>query len=325
MDNPFYPSWGSYPSIFNIGHRAIRELMEVPVHVEEKVDGSQFSFGYFPGSDHELRIRSKGVEMNIDAPVAMFNKAAEVVRNLREPLAQFFPGFTFRGEYLAKPKHNALAYDRTPHNYIIIFDIQDAEGAFLSPLAKALAANILGLGVVPHIYTGVIEDVAQFRTYLDTTSILGGQKIEGVVIKPVGYSLYGQDKKVLMGKFVSEHFREVHKKTWGESNPSTGDILQRIAKSVATPARWDKAVIHLRERGLITDSPKDIGLLIKEVQADVKKEEMEYIKDELLKYALPHIIRASTHGLPEYYKQRLLEQAFEIPEYETNRDPGDES
>jgi ATP-dependent RNA circularization protein (DNA/RNA ligase family) len=35
----------SYPSIYALGHRAIRELFDGPVVVEEKIDGSQFSFG----------------------------------------------------------------------------------------------------------------------------------------------------------------------------------------------------------------------------------------------------------------------------------------
>jgi len=32
-------SWHSYPKIYNLGHRAIRDLLEDPVVVEEKVDG----------------------------------------------------------------------------------------------------------------------------------------------------------------------------------------------------------------------------------------------------------------------------------------------
>lgn len=38
-------SWHSYPSIYNLGHRYIADLLTVPVIVEEKIDGSQFSFG----------------------------------------------------------------------------------------------------------------------------------------------------------------------------------------------------------------------------------------------------------------------------------------
>lgn len=37
----------SYPKIYNMGHAAIAELLLGEVTVEEKVDGSQISFGIF--------------------------------------------------------------------------------------------------------------------------------------------------------------------------------------------------------------------------------------------------------------------------------------
>jgi hypothetical protein len=38
-------SWHSYSSIYALGHKALAELFMEPVLIEEKVDGSQFSFG----------------------------------------------------------------------------------------------------------------------------------------------------------------------------------------------------------------------------------------------------------------------------------------
>ena len=109
-------SWHSYPSIFALGHRALADLLLDPVIVEEKVDGSQFSFGLFErvavcDEPHEtvLLCRSKGAQLNLVAPEKMFIRAVDVVKEL--PL---HTGWTYRAEYLAKPKHNALAYDRVP-------------------------------------------------------------------------------------------------------------------------------------------------------------------------------------------------------------------
>ncbi len=34
-------SWHSYPSIYNLGHREVAEILKSPVNVEEKIDGSQ--------------------------------------------------------------------------------------------------------------------------------------------------------------------------------------------------------------------------------------------------------------------------------------------
>lgn len=300
-------SWHTYPSVYALGHRYLTELLLDPVLVEEKVDGSQFSFGLFEGEEGPyLRMRSKGAELNILAPDNMFKKGVEYVISIKD---QLHLGWTYRGEYLAKPKHNALAYDRAPQNHIIIFDINTGEEEYMEYFAKVCEATRIGLETVPVIHNGRIEDIEHFRTYLDTTSHLGGQKIEGVVIK--NYTRFGKDKKVLLGKFVSEAYKEVHAKEWKASNPTANDIVGYIIASLKTPARWNKAIQHLREAGLLEDSPRDIGLLMKEVPLDIQKEETDYIKDKLFEWAWPHIRRGTTGGLPEWYKEQLLVRQFD--------------
>jgi hypothetical protein len=166
----------------------------------------------------------------------------------------------------------------------------------------------------------MVEEIDAFRGFLDTTAILGGQKIEGVVVKPVNYDLFGRDKKVLMGKFVSEAFKEVHSKTWKVDNPSVGDIIAVIGARYCTAARWSKAIQHLTERGEIEDSVRDIGKIIKEVPEDIKKECEEEIKDALMGWAWPHIRRVVTRGLPSWYKEHLLSKQFENePQVEANQ------
>lgn len=311
-------SWHSYPSIYNLGHRAVADLLNHPHIVEEKVDGSQFSFGVFPEeADTDgygpLRVRSKGAVMNPDAPEKMFTKAVETVKRLQD---QLHPGWTYRAEYLAKPKHNALAYDRTPKDHIILFDVSTGEEEWLSYDQLVEEGQRLGLEVVPCLnrdaegYHGMTLDT--MRSILDNTqSVLGGQLIEGVVIKPYGDPLYGPDKKTLMGKFVSERFREVHKREWKAENPTKSDVVALLVHELSSPARFQKAVQHLREAGRIEDSPRDIGALIKEVQADILKEESDYIKEKLFKWGCDHILRGVTRGVPEWYKNELLRRQFE--------------
>lgn len=229
----------SYPSIFNMGHRMVADLLKGPVYVQEKVDGSQLSFGLVNG---ELVMRSKGAPLTVEAPEKMFKAAVDVCQKLKPLLKE---GWTYRGEYLAKPKHNALAYDRTPTNHIILFDVNTSEETYLAYYEVEFVARELGLEVVPLIFEGVVETIADFRAYLERDSVLGGQKIEGVVVKPRNYALFGQDKKCIMGKFVSEAFKEVHGGEWRKANPSSGDILQIVATKYTTPARWQKAVIHM--------------------------------------------------------------------------------
>lgn len=300
-------SWHSYPSIYALGHRCVADLLKDPVLVEEKIDGSQFSFGVFEGDEGQfLRCRSKGAELNIIAPDNMFKKAVEFAQSIKD---QLHVGWTYRGEYLQKPKHNALAYDRVPKNNVILFDINSGHEEYLDVVQKRDEAERIGMEVVPVMAAGMIENADEFRKLLDTISCLGGQKIEGVVIK--NYARFGLDKKVLLGKFVSEAFKEVHAREWKAENPTTGDVIQQLIKSLKTDARWHKAVQHLREKSVIEDSPRDIGNLIKEVKEDVKKEEEDYIKQKLFEYAWPHIQRGIVGGLPEWYKEQLLKMQFE--------------
>jgi hypothetical protein len=149
------------------------------------------------------------------------------------------------------------------------------------------------------------------RRFLDTTSVLGGQKIEGVVIKPVGYGLFGKDKKCLLGKFVSEAFKESHSLAWKESNPNQGQFLDLLGSTFNTQARWMKAVQHLREAGKLQDDVKDIGLLIQEVPNDIEKECSDEIKAKLYDWAWPQLRRSFSRGLAEWYKEQLLKKQFE--------------
>lgn len=295
-------SWHSYPKIWALGHKAIDELLLDPVIVEEKIDGSQFSFGIFDG---ELKARSKGRGLLLDAPEKMFKSAIETIKELKPLLKE---GWTYRGEFLQKPKHNALAYDRIPNKHIIIFDINTGEEAYLDYALKAEEAKRLGLEVVPIIHEGKMSSIDFFKDILDRTSILGGQKIEGIVIK--NYKRFGADKKVLMGKFVSEKYKEVQKASWKESNPTKGDVIQNLIITYRTQARWEKAIIHLKEAGILENSLRDIGGLIKEVQNDVKTECKEEIMKVLFDYVWPQMQRGIISGLPEWYKQKLAEKQF---------------
>lgn len=298
-------SWSSYPSIYNLGHNAVADLFSEPVVIQEKIDGNQFSFGLF--DDGIVRCRSKGAQINIDNPEGMFKMAVEKVLSIKSRLV---PGWTYRGEYLEKPKHNTLKYNRIPNSHIILFDINDVQEGYLPHSVVSDRAVKLGLEVVPQFFSGMwTGDDKDLLRLLEIESCLGGPTIEGVVVKSL--SLYGPDKKRLMGKFVSEAFKESHKTSWKISNPGGKDIIELIADKYKTEARWRKAVQHLREAGLITNSPADIGPLMKELNVDLLKECSDEIKEMLFKWAIGNINRKTTRGFPEWYKEQLLEKQFD--------------
>lgn len=298
---------GSYPSIFNLGHKAIQFLTSRPVIVEEKVDGSQFSMGVSATSG-ELMVRSKGATVDLEAPAKMFVEGVATAKKLQEKMT---PGFVYRGEYLKKAKHNTLAYDRVPKDHVILFDINTGVEEYLSPYEKRQEAERLGLEVVPHLFEGMIHNAADFRVFLERDSVLGGQKVEGVVIKPADYGLFGLDKHVIMGKFVSEAFKEIHAGEWKKENPSSKDIVDKLIERYKTPARWGKAVQHLAEAGTLKGELSDIGILLREVKDDILKEEREQITEALFSWAWEHIARGVVGGLPQWYKEELMKKQFE--------------
>jgi hypothetical protein len=302
MEDSLSVSWHSYPQIYALGHKYLTRLLEGPVLVEEKVDGSQFSFGRF--GDH-LRMKSKGKEIFLEAPEKMFLPAIEYVKSIKDILHD---GWTYRAEYLAKPKHNVLAYDRVPNNFLIIFDINTGYEDYMPYELKVEESKRIGLETVPRLLSGDLKDYSTFQKFLETESVLKGQKIEGVIVK--NYSVFSHEKRSLMGKFVSEAFKEIHQAEWKTQNTNHNDILLKMEMKYRTPTRWQKAVQHLRDEGQLENSPRDIGKLVKEVGTDIFKECEADIMQELKEWAAPRIRRLVIRGLPEWYKEQLAKEQF---------------
>lgn len=312
-------SWHSPQKIYSISHRAVKDLLTVELQAQEKIDGSFFAFGlYTENEELVLKVRSKGAVMEPEAPESLFKSAVQTVIQKRDLL---HPGWQYRGECVAKPRHNALSYDRVPVGNVILFDIVTEEETYLPYAELKAEGDRIGLEVVPQLFTGRINSPDDVRVLLQTVSVLGGQKIEGVVLKPL-VPLFGIDGKLLMSKFVSEAFKEVHNSTWKQDNPTVGDIITEIGRMYGTPARWNKSVIHLRELGMIEDSPRDIGKVMRLVPDDVLSECEDEIKQRLLSYAWPHIKRKLTSGFPDFYKDQLLRLAFAREAEEAAQIPG---
>lgn len=297
-----------YSKIYNLGHGAVEHIFDSEVVLQEKLDGSQFSWTLVEEeSKLVLKARSHHREINLDAPDNMFQKAIESIKALEPHLTV---GWTYRAEYMRKPKANTLAYDRTPKLYLAVFDIDAGEEKYLSPTDVKAECDRLGLEIVPTFFVGKVEDIETLKSLLETTSFLGGQKIEGVVAK--NYSKIDEKTgKTLMAKHVSEKFRELNHKDFKDRNPSSKGVLETIIAEVKSEARWQKAYQHLLERGKISHEPKDIGLLIRELNKDTLEELEQHIKDRLFKWAWKDISRAIGRGFPEWYKNLLMERQFD--------------
>jgi hypothetical protein len=294
----------AFPKIFAIGSEYIPNLFDGEVEVTEKVDGSQFSFGVVNG---ELQIRSKGAMIQPDYPPNMFELGVKYVLSIQDKLV---PEWVYYCEFLNKPKHNVLKYNTTPKNNLVLFGVHTEEG-FIHTFARLITISVkLGISIVPLLYQGVVT-LPIIKELLERESFLGGPKIEGVVVKNYNkpFLLGGQPIPIMMGKYVSEAFKEVHRGKWAAENTGRGK-WEDFKLEFKTSARWEKAVQHLKEKGELENHPRDIGKLMKEVNMDIISEEKDYILNFLWKEFGSELLRRSTGGLAEWYKNKLLEEAF---------------
>lgn len=294
----------SYPKVWSLGHPNIAALFDGPVVVQEKIDGSQFSFGVVNG---EIHFRSKGATIYPETTDKLFRGAVDTALRLFHA-GLLEEGWTYRAEAMMGPKHNALQYERAPVGNLILFDVDvGLEERIGEPARLADVAARLGLEHVPVFYVGEVRSVEELKDLLTRPSCLGGM-MEGVVVK--NYARWADDGKMLMGKVVAEAFREVNKTNWKKDNPSRQDVIEALIATYRTEARWQKSVQHLRESGALEESPRDIGKLIREVGQDTHAECAEEIKEALFRAFWKDIQRGITRGLPEWYKGQLAEQQF---------------
>lgn len=294
-----------YSSPFNLGHKMLAKLFSCEsIVVQEKIDGSQFSFGLVNG---ELECRSRNQKVLLD-DAGMFDKGVATASDLAHQ-GLLIDGYIYRGEYLMKPKHNTLVYDRTPKGNIILFDIDREDQDYLSPEDSISLTNSMDLEFVPTWIHNGKPSVEQLEIWMQKKSVLGNTTLEGLVFK--NYDEYGRDSKVLMGKYVSDKFREVHDKDWKKRNPGAKAFVAVLVEQYATESRWAKAVQHLTEAGELENEPRDIPKLLKEVNRDVFEECAQEIRDKLFKHFWKQISRGLTRGLPEWYKETLMEGALD--------------
>lgn len=293
----------SIPKIYALGTRFNADIFDGPIVIEEKIDGSQFSFTY---SDGVLVCRSKGQVITGDP--GMFREAVETATKLATE-SFLVPGWVYQCEFLAKPKHNVLKYDRIPAGHLVLFDIFTGT-TFVDAFTKQEIAKQLGLEPVP-----ILADVPQTQftfpslrdALLERESVLGGTKIEGIVIKNYGKEHPEAPGQPMTAKVVSDKFKEKMARRPMNPKAGPGEFIQALISSLRTEARWVKAIQHLKEENRLLGDNRDIGPLCKEIQRDILEEESDWIKQQLFDEFSKEIIRGSVQGFAQYYQKLLAE------------------
>jgi hypothetical protein len=294
----------AFPKIWSISSPEVRDsLLLGGVEVTEKIDGSACGFGLDETS--KLLFRSKGSIIYHDGyvrqPDKLFKAAVEYVISIKDKL---HPETAYYGEVLSSPHHNTLTYGSTPRNNIVIYGIC-SKGHWVDDheiLTKE--ADTLGFDSVPLIYSGVITHKGQLDNMMKQVSRYGNTTIEGVVIKNYNQLAVSAYSSACFGKLVSDQFKEANSATWNAKTSKVEDFYANFTNK----ARWEKSIQHLRDDGKLTDTSKDIGLVITSVLEDFETEQKETVKEQLYNVYIRTIKQFVTKGLPEYYKAELAKK-----------------
>jgi len=180
-----------YPKIFSIGQVYIKDIFTEDVNISEKIDGSQMAWAKIGG---QLLMRSKGAMLYKEKPEKMFKEGMDYLISIEDRIPE---NLIFYTEYLQKPRHNTVKYNRIPKNYFALFGVIDVSDKCYPDIE--VYANMLDIDYVPTIYEGPISNAGELFPMLERESVLGGANIEGVVVKNKGgYSVNERKRQALV-------------------------------------------------------------------------------------------------------------------------------
>ncbi len=290
----------TFPKILQLGDIRIADaLKEGEVEITEKIDGSMFGFGR--SADGTPEYRSRGQIIPIENVPKMFQPAVDSSHP-----ARLRPGQWIFGETLTSPHHNTLTYERVPKGNLIVFGFWDGQWANYDTVQRV--ADSFGYEVVPLLYRGKLPPLAVLEQFFNRISVLGKERIEGIVIKHTTayWPGFGEPLPVY-AKYVRQEFKEQNDKAWKADTSKSK--LELLLESYRSEARWAKAVQHLRESGVLKVAMQDMPNLVAEVNRDIEEECQHEIKEALFKAVEKDLKRTAVRGLADWYKQWLATQA----------------
>lgn len=309
----------SYPKIWRLGSVEAGNVLNGTVEITEKVDGSQFAFGRLPDTS-ELVMRSKGQRLGWGpdggSTNGMFRLPIKHVLSVKDRIP---PGVTFYAEAVTSLKHNRIEYARLPKGSLVLYAVAVYGGWVENDnMCRSWVtqhevlenyARLLDIDVAPLIYKGIAPDGIDQKT-LDRESFLGGDKIEGVVIKNYETESLSPYSKENFAKLVRPDFQEVGKNLGKHASPDKN--LAEYLKGFQSPARWDKAIDKLRDSNALGGTASDIGIIVKEIGNDLFTEEEATIKQSLFGLYKKEILRYATRGFAEHYFKIIGQQAPKV-------------
>ncbi len=297
----------AYPKIHNLGYRGFEGIFNLPVIVQEKLDGSNVSI-HRTADGLRLASRTQWIGEKSPGDAGMFSKFASWVHRWESCFLEILPvGYTIWGEFCNN--HNVLQYDRTTPFAMFDLSITDTYGnrKFVPPLSQKITTDLIeefDMFLVPSIVYPDFPSKDEIEKLLQFPSLLGGKR-EGIVFKNYDeYAILGGVPHEMFAKYVNPEYKETHKVVYNQGEP----IEETIVKAVYTEARLRKGIARLREEARCVNGPQDIGPLIGILNQDIYRECSEEIKSILFDRYWKGISRIITGKVVKDYKAILQAQ-----------------
>lgn len=297
----------SYGSIININKAGPVLVSPAELVIQEKVDGSQFRFQEVMNetdTNSVLLCWSRGNRLSLDSPPAMFALAVGTVVKLHQE-KKLLPGAVYIAEAVTSRRHNVINYERIPTGGLVLLDVYAAPDGWMGAEFVKFHGEQLGLEVAPYkgsIAPGQVVDIATLIAQSAAEVSLLGGPVEGLVVKSFANQVnrFGESWK---WKVINPSFSE----TKSQPKAPQADWVAVLGSSLANPIKWQKALMRLTEQGLTNGTSRDIGVLVKLVQADVDKEDREELLLEAWSRLRKTVLANSVKGLAEWYQGQLLQ------------------
>lgn len=302
-----------YPKILHIGAPLVSTIFNNEVEITEKVDGSQCRIEL---TEDSVMVGSKNQGI---ADHNMFEIAHDQGERIHKETDWRTLGskVTLFCEFLNKPNHNTIKYDRVPLNNLYLFgamvgDTQDhmVTGGLIE------MADHLEIDPPNVIICGMVESVGELNEFMTHQSYLGGSVVEGVVIKNYNRTydplqVHSQEYigYPMAAKYVRDDFTVSNAKQWNTLSRKKG--VDSLVDRFFIEARFRKTIQHLCEDGKIEYQKKDLQFLIPEFFDDLMDEK----KDEMTRMIMGEIFKALRRRASGYVVKAwidyLAERQFE--------------
>lgn len=257
------------------------------VVIQEKIDGSQFSF--MKEEDGKLHFRSKGAVLTAEKD----NGFGPAIAHLSQPhiAKNIQSGYIYRAEFMRGQRQNKLSYATVPHGHLVLFEAEQIDDFGLGSAWVRHAAAQLGLYAAKVFWEGFANEIPDdLDQFLGVESMLGGCNAEGIVVKAL-------DVKNKAGEFpryklVTKQFKEVRA---SKETADVGAVVDYLFKQYCPEPRLDKALQRARDNG-VELVEANYGLLAKDIGADLDDECLEaaiaYFKSAIWKKVKSRATRA---------------------------------